>query len=166
MTRVQRIQNRYLWRYWLYEKNRMRELKTDGTDITTQKLWHGTGPTEPRDIYMGQEGFDVRYSRPGLWGRGIYFALSALYSASGFGHPPVGPENEYRGCIMLAEVLVGDSYRCRPGTYHENRPPKKEVNSRLRRPSDDSIAISQTYDSCTGYTDNCGGSEVFVVVRW
>ena len=166
MTRVQRIQNRYLWRYWLYEKNRMRELKTNGRDITTQKLWHGTGPTEPRDIYMGQEGFDVRYSRPGLWGRGIYFALSALYSASGFGHPPVGPDNEYRGCIMLAEVLVGDSYRCRPGTYHENRPPKKEANLRSRRPSDDSIAISQTYDSCTGYTDNCGGSEVFVVVRW
>ena len=123
-------QNRYLWRYWLYEKNRMRELKTNGRDITTQKLWHGTGPTEPRDIYMGQEGFDVRYSRPGLWGRGIYFALSALYSASGFGHPPVGPDNEYRGCIMLAEVLVGDSYRCRPGTYHENRPPKKEANGR------------------------------------
>ena len=120
IARVQRIQNRYLWRYFLYEKSRMRELKPDlpgFRDITTKKLWHGTGATEPRDIYMGQEGFDVRYSRPGLWGRGIYFAESAAYSASGYSHLSIGHGNHNRGCIILAEVLVGDSYQCPPSTY-------------------------------------------------
>jgi hypothetical protein len=159
MVRVRRIQNRYLWRYCQYEKSRMCELRPDAGEITTQQLWHGTGPTDPREIYMGQEGFDVRYSRPGLWGRGIYFAKSALYSASGYAHPPIGPNRHYRGCIILAEVLTGDSYRCAPGTYRENKPPTK----RLPRSRSSDVASSLTFDSCTGYTGNTGGSEVFVV---
>ena len=71
IKRIYRIQNRYLWRYYEYEKQRLAELRqTLGGpgathDVETKKLWHGTSTTDPKSIYMGEEGFDPRFSRPG-----------------------------------------------------------------------------------------------------
>ena len=31
-------------------------------------------------FYEGEEGFDIKYSNTGMWGRGIYFAQNAKYS--------------------------------------------------------------------------------------
>ena len=46
-------------------------------------LFHGTRQNNPELIYKGkEEGVDMRFSNHGMWGRGIYFAKSASYSAS------------------------------------------------------------------------------------
>ena len=31
-------------------------------------LYHGTRMTPPKNIYDGEEGFDMKYSNMGLWG--------------------------------------------------------------------------------------------------
>ena len=31
-------------------------------------LYHGTTITDPKQIYEGKEGFDMRFSKGGLWG--------------------------------------------------------------------------------------------------
>jgi hypothetical protein len=35
---------------------------------------------KPSLFYEGEEGFDIKYSNTGMWGRGIYFAEKAIYS--------------------------------------------------------------------------------------
>ena len=54
----------------------------DSKVITQISLWHGTRGTDPELIINGEEGFDIKYSRKGLWGKGLYFAKMASYSDS------------------------------------------------------------------------------------
>jgi len=37
-------------------------------------LWHGAGKNDSRAITDGEEGFDMRFARDGLFGVGNYFA--------------------------------------------------------------------------------------------
>lgn len=43
-------------------------------------LFHGARDTNSDLIYMSDEGLDMRYSRAGYYGNGIYFADNAKYS--------------------------------------------------------------------------------------
>jgi len=46
-------------------------------------LWHGTGNTDPKIIYEGEDGLDMRHGGEGcLWGKAVYFAVNASYSVS------------------------------------------------------------------------------------
>ena len=46
----------------------------------TKVLFHGTRGTPPLMIYSGEEGFDMRFSNDGMWGRANYFAVNSSYS--------------------------------------------------------------------------------------
>lgn len=80
------------------------EIKNDIEGINELDLFHGTSNTEPALIYEGEEGFDMRHSRKGLWGRGIYFAKDAAYSARSYAY---GDGNTKQ--IFLARVITGFS---------------------------------------------------------
>ena len=43
-------------------------------------LFHGSSGTDPRHIYQSEEGLDMRFSRKGRYGQGIYFADNSMYS--------------------------------------------------------------------------------------
>ena len=43
-------------------------------------LYHGSKQTEPKKIYDSEEGFNMLYSREGMWGKACYFAQKASYS--------------------------------------------------------------------------------------
>ena len=43
-------------------------------------LFHGCKNTDPRVIYGSEDGLDVRFSNPGAYGNGIYFANNSAYS--------------------------------------------------------------------------------------
>jgi hypothetical protein len=45
-------------------------------------LFHGTKSVAPKEIYDGNQGLDMRFSRPGMFGQGIYFADTPNYSNS------------------------------------------------------------------------------------
>lgn len=102
ILKVERVQNKWLWekyfsaRYFLDKKN--------GHKNNEKLLFHGTRTTPPQLVYNGQEGFDYKFSDGGLWGRGTYFATSAVYSHAYATQLPDGTRQ-----ILLAKVLVGDS---------------------------------------------------------
>jgi len=56
--------------------------KNNGEQNITLELFHGTSSTDPQMIYQGEDGFDMRFSRSGMWGQGIYFAVNASYSTN------------------------------------------------------------------------------------
>jgi len=60
--------------------------KSGGVAPVEQMLWHGTSDLDPRLILESEEGFDMRFSREGLWGKGIYFAVDASYSNNGYAY--------------------------------------------------------------------------------
>ena len=43
-------------------------------------LFHGTKSVSPKEIYESSTGLDMRFSRPGFFGQGIYFADTPNYS--------------------------------------------------------------------------------------
>ena len=43
-------------------------------------MYHGTRGTPPDTIYSSEEGFDMTYSRAGMWGHANYFAKNSSYS--------------------------------------------------------------------------------------
>ena len=49
------------------------------TDMT-QMLFHGSSVTSPEVIFQSEEGFDLRFSNNGYWGRAVYFAKNSFYS--------------------------------------------------------------------------------------
>lgn len=57
ILKVERIQNRKLWKNFQFEKKKLEEKG----DSTVKWLFHGTRATNPEVIYRGsEEGFDFR----------------------------------------------------------------------------------------------------------
>ena len=120
LTSIQRIQNEHLWEKYCQHKERMGRKGRER--VNEKELFHGTSSTPPEDIYKSEEGFDMRFSRPGMWGQGNYFAESAKYSASGYSYQKetihtlfyIFSRTVKEKQIFLAKVLTGDSYRSRP----------------------------------------------------
>ena len=102
-------------------------------------LWHGTSGTDPMVIINGEEGFDIKYSQAGKWGKGLYFAKMASYSNKFFCSKH---EDAVKG-MFLAKVLTGKV---------ENLPSDKK----LKGPSAD-------FDSVQGFTGPKSSAEVFIV---
>ena len=79
-------------------------------------LWHGTRLNDPKFIYEGNEGFDMKFSSEGLWGRGLYFADKASYGNS-YSH--VNTDGS-KG-IFLARVNLGEVAEIRNSTSETNK---------------------------------------------
>jgi len=76
LVKIERVQNRVLWRKYLQEKELVDSL--NGPDKLNEKwLFHGPATTSPQEIYDSTDGFDMRFSSLGKWGIGIYFAVNA-----------------------------------------------------------------------------------------
>jgi hypothetical protein len=105
-------------------------LKQKGVQDNMKYLWHGTRVSDPKLFYEGEEGFDIKYSNDGMWGRGLYFAENASYSL-GYSH---NHKNGVKG-MFFAHVNLGNC---------KDLPPKKDIKE-----------PPQGFDSVTGIT---GGS--------
>jgi len=81
IIKVQRIQNRRLWTVFQTELNFLKE-KYGGKEVDVRYLYHGTRATPPPLIYESEEGFDMKFSPGGMWGRANYFAVNSSYSNS------------------------------------------------------------------------------------
>ena len=134
VMKIERIQNRHLWDKYSFQARRMKE-KNNGT-INEKELFHGTRGTSPEKIYAGEEeGFDMRFSRSGMWGQGNYFAEKASYSDTYAYQYPNGTKQ-----FFLAKVLTGDSIQLKSDTKLR-MPPVKEGSTR--------------YDTVNGVTHGC-----------
>lgn len=134
VMKIERIQNRYLWEKYIFHARRMTE-KNKGV-INEKELFHGTSGTLPEKIYADEEeGFDMRFSRSGMWGQGNYFAEKASYSDNYAYQHPNGTKQ-----FFLAKVLTGDSTELKSDTKLR-MPPLKNGNVR--------------YDTVNGITHGC-----------
>ena len=134
VIKIERIQNRHLWDKYSFHARRMKE-KNNGI-INEKELFHGTRGTSPEKIYADEEeGFDMRFSRSGMWGQGNYFAEKASYSDTYAYQDPNGTKQ-----FFLAKVLTGDSIQLESDTKLR-MPPVKEGSTR--------------YDTVNGVTHGC-----------
>ena len=141
IRRIERIQNKLLWRKYC---DRARQMYSYDQVLGEVSLFHGTSSHKPKEIYKGDASFDMRYCQSGMWGRGNYFAVNASYS------------NRY-ACIeggvrqmLMAYVLTGHSYQCHPDSSLTQPP---------FRPSQGAGSVQRRYDSVCGVT---GDSKVYI----
>lgn len=145
IIKLQRIQNKWLWNKYSHHREQMKE-KNQGM-VNEKDLFHGTRNVDPKDIYACEEGFDMRFSAQGMWGRGNYFAVNASYSDR-YAHRTTDGHQ-----MFLAKVVVGATFACPRGDSRLTMPPKKQSNNT-------SLFEGERYDSVLGYTQ---GSEVYII---
>ena len=75
IKKVTRVQNLWLWEAYTFNRKRMCERNSG--QVYERLLFHGSGAINPYDIACSEDGFDVRHSKQGSWGRAIYFAEKA-----------------------------------------------------------------------------------------
>ena len=140
ITSIKRVQNRWLWTRYSQARSQLQS-KNAGT-ANEMELFHGSKNTPSDDICASEEGFDMRFSRKGLWGTANYFAILAFYS------------HHYAYCwqdgsntkeLILAKVLIGESFECEPDQTLRLPPLKQQGAGGLR--------LKQVrYDSVCGFT--------------
>mmetsp|Transcript_10433 Transcript_10433/g.12873 ORF Transcript_10433/g.12873 Transcript_10433/m.12873 type:complete len:459 (-) Transcript_10433:59-1435(-) len=148
---IKRIQNQHLWRRYYLERSFIEQ--KNGGAANEMELFHGTRTTCPVEIYNGEEGFDMRYSKKGLWGMGIYFASEADYSYK-YGY--CDPETDTIQ-VLFSKVAIGSAFSCLAGDNNLRTPPAKTKNhlSQSRIPF-----ATDFYDSVVGVI---GNSKIYTV---
>ena len=146
VLQITRLQNKWLWERYAQHKRRL-AYKNSG-NVNERELFHGTGSNDPRLIYEGEDGFDMRYSAQGMWGRANYFAVNASYSDDYAYRKSDGSRQ-----MFLVKVLTGDSYSSAPNG-NLRMPPEKQsgAGGALQ-------FATPRYDTVTG---NTRGSQVFM----
>ena len=100
---IEKIMNKACWEY--FRENVKRQVSKHGENcLMIKPLFHGTKATHPHQIYEHPVGFSTEFSRAGMWGKGLYFAVNASYShnyAFNLGNGEL--------CMFLAQVFVGYS---------------------------------------------------------
>ena len=146
---IKRIQNLKFWRdYNREKKDLIMSRKRSGLieEIKEELLWHGTRNNDPKLIYQAnEESFDLVYSNDGLWGRGLYFAVNAKYSAQDYAYSNPAQKTKL---FILARVMVGDSITLNQNGSLRKPPFRKDTKHQI------------TYDSVKGHT---GGSDVYIL---
>lgn len=119
--------NEVVYEKFLVELRRMIK-KYEGVEVRKymKHLFHGTSNTEPSFIYKSENGFDSRFSKPGLYGTGIYFANAAGYSLN---YVHRNKEGFYQ--MIYGLVLVGDSTTARKN--NDIKMPPLKPNSEIER---------------------------------
>ena len=150
---ISRIQNSWLWDKYCSHKKRL-SLKNSGR-VNEMELFHGTRGNDPKLLYEGEDGFDMRYSNQGMWGQANYFAVNASYSNAYSYRTSDGRFKE----MFLVKVLTGDSFKC--GSNGSLRmPPVKAATAGYAGATSGKVQLAQMrYDTVTGET---GGSQVFM----
>ena len=153
LVSIKRIQNEFLWEKYCQHKERMSRKGQER--INEMELFHGTSSNPPEDIYKSEEGFDMRFSRSGMWGQGNYFAESAQYSCS-YAYKKDQLLREFdvfsdwypTKQIFLVKVLTGDSYTSSPDKTLRMPPYKLSASSEKVR-----------YDTVNGMAH---GSKIYI----
>ncbi len=143
---ISRIQNKWLWEKYSSHKKRL-DHKNSGR-VNEMELFHGTRSNDPRNIYEGEEGFDMRFSAQGMWGMANYFAVNASYSNNYCFRSATGRQ------MFLVKVLTGDTHEC-PSNSSLRMPPVKAAGACSGKYE----FSHEKYDTVSGHT---GGSKVFM----
>ncbi|KAJ6253368.1 protein mono-adp-ribosyltransferase parp15 [Anaeramoeba flamelloides] len=153
LIEIERVENHYLWKIYQDSKNRM---LMKNLQVNELELFHGSRETIPEKIHSEDTGFDMRISKKGMWGKGIYFAVNASYS-NHYAHIKTKSSSFFQKVtkqFFLAKVLVGDSITM-AHTDSLVRPPIKNTSQVLQN------QIIR-HDSVNGVTQ---GSKVYIIYQ-
>ena len=150
IEKIERVQNESLWKRFRDCKRRMEEHLPSAGE---KKLFHGTKQTNPKDIYSGDAGFDIRHSGTGMWGVGSYFAVNASYSQGYSYQKRVLDQSNPLHQMFVAKVLTGACIRLDPDCQLRFPPERTDQQ-------EGSVVIRRRYDSVQGFTER---SEVYIV---
>eukprot|EP00667_Euglena_gracilis_P013983 EG_transcript_14461 len=114
---LQRIQNYTLWPFYALTRKAIAD-KNKG-DPNEKKLFHGARVRANMDA-ITNFGFDMRVAATGLYGIGIYFAVNAKYSDSGYVLQNPDKSKE----MFICRVTCGEHV---PGNSALRRPPPKDT---------------------------------------
>ena len=129
VTSVCRVQNFAEWNLF-QEKARVMKGR-DETGANMQELFHGTSQEVAGQIV--NHNFSRTFSTVAAFGRGVYFATDARYSA----RPNYSKPNDHgEQFLILAKVLVGHSTR---GTGGMQEPPPRKLADGSDGPLYDSL---------------------------
>ena len=105
LVRVQRVQNKRLWR--AYSNFRDQELVlTCGGDVNERLLFHGTGERSASMVLAHPHGIDPRFSNGGFYGHGIYLADDPSYPIGGrYAHRVAGSRGRLVELIVVRAAL-------------------------------------------------------------
>ena len=145
VLKIERIQNKILWRRYHNRCQLMRNFNT--ACLRDELLFHGTQSNRPELIYGGAEGFNMHFSRKGMWGKGNYFAVNSKYSNRYAFRTSDGTKK-----LFAAWVLTGNSI-CLPSNRELVQPPFMD------KPANQENVVQRRYDSVKGTT---GGTQVYI----
>lgn len=110
ILKIKRIQNRKLWRLFSFEVDEVKN-KVGGVKRVLS-LYHGTSNTDPRLIYQSDEGFNLNYSQPGMWGRANYFAANSAYSNAEYAYKlPDGSRQMFEAKVNIGNTVIMNADR-------------------------------------------------------
>ncbi|XP_048590124.1 mucin-5AC [Nematostella vectensis] len=139
VTNIERVQNKWLYRKYAVQRALILE-KNGVSRVNEMELFHGTRKNDPKVIWSNEDGFDMRYSADGMWGRGAYFAVDAAYCHQGYVYVKKRSNRQAKCQVFLATVLTGDTINMGP-------------NRKIRKPPLN-LSTGMNYDSITGVTLN------------
>ncbi|XP_078735513.1 protein mono-ADP-ribosyltransferase PARP14-like isoform X1 [Lampetra fluviatilis] len=139
---ITQIQNHSLWQLYMTKKKEMDKANKPNTQLNERILFHGTALTTCNTV--NTNGFNRSYcgKNATCYGNGVYFAVSASYSAQPTYSPAESDGSKY---MYRARVLTGDFTTGKQGMIEP--PTKGQQNSVL-------------YDSVT---DNMNNPTMFVI---
>ncbi|XP_072469901.1 protein mono-ADP-ribosyltransferase PARP14-like isoform X2 [Notamacropus eugenii] len=108
IEKIQRIQNRSLWNFYMTKKMFMDEQNKHTNN--ERLLFHGTDIDSVS--HVNTQGFNRSYAGKNAvaWGKGTYFAVNALYSANDtYSKPDInGKKHMYYVRVLTGEYTLGD----------------------------------------------------------
>ncbi|KYQ91108.1 U box domain-containing protein [Tieghemostelium lacteum] len=106
IIKIERVQNSKLWKKYYENREKLASrYGVDNPEFLESTLFHGTRTNEPHLIYSTDIGFDIKHSRHGSFGIGLYFALNSSYS-HGYAYAPAGSSLKQ---MFLCKVILGNS---------------------------------------------------------
>lgn len=119
IIKIEKIYNCVIYEKFCNELRRMiRKYPQKNINDIVKHLFHGCRGTDPKIIYEGEDGLDIRFSNGGAYGQGIYFANNSGYSIN-YAHPT----GNGHMTMFVALVCTGDSKQMPGGNYRI--PPNK-----------------------------------------
>jgi len=123
IVKLERIQNKYVWGQYVQQRTAIADL-LGGDPNEVLDLKHGTGSTDPSQVYGSDVGIDYRYSDWGMYGKGAYFAEDPDYTHSrGYTFDTGDGNNSMFLCRVLAgkvDQRTADSQIKHPAVGHQS----------------------------------------------
>ncbi|KAE8279381.1 Poly [ADP-ribose] polymerase 14 [Larimichthys crocea] len=110
IRKIERVQNLFLWQAYAVCKQRI-YAKNGPAEVGEMTLYHGTSAESCNCIEKDR--FDRSYAgtHAAAFGKGVYFAVNAAYSASRFSPADTsGLKRVYVACVLTGRYTVGKSH--------------------------------------------------------